>query len=121
MRGATRMFEDLNWKSAARRSAVVIAIYLVLLYVLSRVFPDSNFNLDTGAQIISLLVNAVIFFFIFTFVYALVERSRNRRMAEARKQKKPGKQATGDQEADATSLKGRPNPNTSRKKTRRRR
>ena len=29
-RGATKMFEDLNWKSAARRSAVVIAIYLGL-------------------------------------------------------------------------------------------
>jgi hypothetical protein len=28
------MFEDLNWKSAARRSAVVIAIYLGLLYLL---------------------------------------------------------------------------------------
>ena len=46
-----------------------------------------------------------------------------RRMAEARKQKKSGKQFTGEggQEADASSLKGRPNPNTSRKKARRRR
>ncbi len=115
------MFEDLNWKSAARRSAVVIAIYLGLLYLLSVAFPGSSFNLDSRGQIVSLLVNAVIFFFIFTFVYALVERSRNRRVAEARKQKKPGKQADGAQEADASSLKGRPNPNTSRKKTRRRR
>jgi hypothetical protein len=117
------MFEDLNWKAAARRSAVVIAIYLGLLYLLSVVFPGSNFNLDTRPQVISLLVNALIFFFIFTFVYALVERSRARRMAQARKQKKPGKEAAGEgaQEADATSLKGRPNPNTSRKKTRRRR
>ena len=117
------MFEDLNWKSAARRSAVVIAIYLGLLYLLSVAFPDSSFNMDSRAQIISLFVNAIIFFFIFTFVYALVERSRNRRIAETRKQKKPGKLATGEgnQEADAASLKGRPNPNTSRKKTRRRR
>src|SRR5215208_2593050 len=113
------MFEDLNWKSAARRSAVVIAIYLGLLYLLGVAFPGSSFNMDSRAQVISLFVNAIIFFFI--FVYALVERSRNRRIAESRKQKKPGKQATGDQEADATSLKGRPNPNTSRKKTRRRR
>src|SRR5829696_6891460 len=120
-RGATRMFEDLNWKSAAQRSAVVIAIYLGLLYLLSLVFPDSNFNMDTRAQVISLFVNAIIFFFIFTFVYALVERSRNRRIAEARKQKKSGKQATGDQEAEATSLKWLPNPNTILKKTRRRR
>ena len=117
------MFEDINWKSAARRSAVVIAIYLGLLYLLSRLFPDSNFNLDTRPQIISLLINAAVFFFIFTFIYALVERSRDRRMAEAGKQKKPGKpiQAGGDSEADASSLKGRPNPNTSRKKSRRRR
>ena len=117
------MFEDLNWKAAARRSAVVIAIYLGLLYLLSVMFPGSNFNLDTRAQVISLLVNAVIFFFIFTFVYALVERSRARRMAEARKQNKPGRQPAGegDQEDAASLLKGRPNPNTSRKKTRRRR
>jgi flagellar biosynthesis/type III secretory pathway M-ring protein FliF/YscJ len=117
------MFEGLKWKSAARRSAVVIAIYLGLLYLLSVAFPGSSFNLDSRAQIISLIVNAVIFFFIFTFVYALVERSRERRMAEARKQKKPGKQSAkeGDEEAGAFSLKGRPNPNTSRKKTRRRR
>jgi phosphotransferase system glucose/maltose/N-acetylglucosamine-specific IIC component len=115
------MFEDLNWKSAARRSAVVIAIYLGLLYLLSVAFPDSSFNMDSRSQIISLFVNAIIFFFIFTFVYAFVERSRNRRIAEARKQKKPAKQATGNQEAEDSSLKGRPNPNTSRKKTRRRR
>src|SRR3712207_5092443 len=115
------MFEDLNWKSAARRSAVVIAIYLGLLYLLSVAFPGSSFNMDSRGQIISLFVNAIIFFFIFTFVYAFVERSRNRRIAEARKQqKKPEKQADGDQETDAASLKGRPNPNTSRKKTRRR-
>jgi flagellar biosynthesis/type III secretory pathway M-ring protein FliF/YscJ len=117
------MFEDLNWKSAARRSAVVIAIYLGLLYLLSVAFPGSSFNMDSQGQIISLFVNAIIFFFIFTFVYAFVERSRNRRIAEARKQQKKqqGKQADGDQETDASSLKGRPNPNTSRKKTRRRR
>jgi hypothetical protein len=115
------MFEDLNWKSAARRSAVVIAIYLGLLYLLSVAFPESGFNMDSRSQIISLFVNAIIFFFIFTFVYAFVERSRNRRIAEARKQKKPGKHTEGDQEMEDSPLKGRPNPNTSRKKTRRRR
>ena len=117
------MFEGLKWKAAARRSAVVIAIYLGLLYLLSRLFPDSNFNLDSRPQIYSLLINAAVFFFIFTFVYALVERSRDRRMAEAGKQKKPGKpaQTGGDSEAGASSLRGRPNPNTSRKKSRRRR
>ena len=80
-------------------------------------------HLDTRAQVISLLVNAAIFFLIFTFIYALIERSRERRMGEARKQQRSGKQATkeGEEGAEASSLKGRPNPNTSRKKTRRRR
>jgi 4-hydroxybenzoate polyprenyltransferase len=117
------MFEGLKWKSAARRSAVVIAIYLGLLYILGIAFPGSNFSLDSRGQILSLLINATLFFFIFTFVYALIERSRERRMAVASKQRKSGKpsQNGGDAEEDASSLKGRPNPNTSRKKSRRRR
>ena len=117
------MFEGLKWKSAARRSAIVIAIYLGLLYILGIAFPGSNFSLDSRAQILSLLINATLFFFIFTFVYALIERSRDRRMAEASKQKKPGKpsQNGGDDGGRRISLKGRPNPNTSRKKSRRRR
>jgi 4-hydroxybenzoate polyprenyltransferase len=117
------MFEGLKWKSAARRSAIVIAIYLGLLYILGIAFPGSNFSLDSRAQIFSLLINATLFFFIFTFVYALIERSRDRRMSQASKQKKSGKpsQNGGDAEDDASSLKGRPNPNTSRKKSRRRR
>jgi len=117
------MFEGLKWKSAARRSAIVIVIYLGLLYVLGVAFPGSNFSLDDRSQIISLLVNATIFFFIFTFVYALIERSRERRMGGAGKQNKPGKpsQNGSDAAADASSLRGRPNPNTSRKKSRRRR
>lgn len=115
------MFEGLKFRSAARRSAIVIAIYLGLLYILSRAFPDSNFNLDTRPQIISLIVNAAIFFFIFTFIYALLERSRDRRASQAAQQKKPGKPAQGEDDPDAPSLKGRPNPNTSRRKSRRRR
>lgn len=115
------MFEDLNWKSAARRSAIVIVIYLTLFYVLSIAFPKS-FGLGDQAQIVSLLINAVIFFFVFTLVYAFVERSRNRRIAELRKKNKPGKPDRGEGDPDeASSLRGRPNPNTSRKKTRRRR
>lgn len=112
------MFEGLKWKSAARRSAIVIVIYLGLLYLLSVLFPGSNFNLDTRAQVVSLLINAAVFFFIFTFVYALVERSRDRRTPETGKQRKPAQ--GGDPEA-SSQLRGRPNPNTSRKKSRRRR
>jgi Zn-dependent protease with chaperone function len=117
------MFEGLKWKSAARRSAIVIAIYLGLLYILGIAFPGSNFRLDSRAQILSLLINATVFFFIFTLVYAMIERSRERRTADAAKQKSSGKQSKSgdDSEAGASTLKGRPNPNTSRKKSRRRR
>jgi hypothetical protein len=114
------MFEDLNWKFAARRAAVVIGIYLALVYVLSTVYPE-QFGLQSRAQIISLLVNAVFFFFIFTAVYAFVERSRNRRLAGTGKKSEPERPSGEDSEAEPGSLKGRPNPNTSRKKARRRR
>ncbi len=115
------MFEDLNWRWAARRSAVVIAIYLGLFYFLSVAFPDSGFALRSREQAYQLLANAVLFFFIFTLIYAFVERSRRRRMAETRKKSKPEKPSGEDSEAEPGSLKGRPNPNTSRKKARRRR
>ena len=113
------MFEDLNWKYAARRAAVVIAIYLGLLYVLSIAFPESGFKLETREQILSLLVNAVMFFFVFTLVYALVDRSRRRRLGETTQGSKA--KPTGEAEGPSGPLKGRPNPNTSRKKARRKR
>jgi hypothetical protein len=119
------MFEDLNWKYAARRAAVVIAIYLGLLYLLSVALPNSNFRLDTPEQITSLLVNAIIFFFIFTLVYAYIDRSRRRRLAEMGKQGRPAKPSaageSGESGETAGPLKGQPNPNTSRKKARRKR
>ncbi len=116
------MFEGLNWKSAARRSAIVIVVYLTLFYILSVAFPES-FGLRDRAQVVSLLINAVMFFFVFTLVYAFVERSRIRRIQEARRKQAPEKPARGgaDPDAPASELRGRPNPNTSRKKTRRRR
>jgi hypothetical protein len=113
------MFKDLDWRAAARRSAVVIGIYLALFYVLSGVFPQ-QFGLQDRAQITALLSNAVIFFFVFTFVYALVDRSRRRRLAEMSNKGKQAKPAEEDG-SEAGALKGRPNPNTSRKKARRRR
>ena len=108
------MFKDLEWRSAARRSAVVIAIYVVLLYFLSVALPD-RFPLQIGV----LLFNAVMFFFVFTFVYALVDRSRRRRLAEMSNKSKQAKPS--EEGPEAGPLKGRPNPNTSRKKARRRR
>ncbi len=114
------MFEGLNWKSAARRSAIVIAVYIGLFYFLGVAFPET-FGLSDDAQLTGLLINAVIFFIVFTFVYAFVERSRNRRIEAAKKSpsKKPDR-PEGDPETPG-ALKGRPNPNTSRRKTRRKR
>ncbi len=110
------MFEDLNWRWAARRAAVVIGIYVALLYVLSTVSPDT-FPL----QINILLIQVPIFFLMFTFVYAFVDRSRRRRLAEMSRKSKEAKTSAEDPEAEPGALKGRPNPNTSRKKARRRR
>src|ERR671929_1005831 len=106
-----RMFDDLNWRWAARRSAVVIGIYIALLYVLGTVSPQRFGLLQNPAQIKMLVFNAIFFFFIFTVVYAYVDRSRRRRMAEASKKGKQARPA-GDSEAGSGSLKGRPNPNT---------
>ena len=114
------MFEGLNWKAAARRSAIVIGIYIGLFYVLSVAFPKS-FGLGGSAQVTGLLINAVIFFFVFTFVYAFIERNRTRRLDQAKKQQSGNpSRPEGDPESPS-AYKGRPNPNTSRKKTRRKR
>ena len=113
------MFEGLKWGSAARRSAVVIVIYLGLFYVLNVAFPE-RFGLQSREQVFSLLINAAVFFLVFTFVYAFVGRSRDRRLAEMRK--KQGSSSSGaSQNAEPGPLKGQANPNTSRKKARRRR
>ena len=110
------MFEGLNWKAAARRSAIVIAVYIGLFYVLSVAFPET-FGLSDNAQITGLLINAVIFFFVFTFVYAFVDRNRQRRVEQMNKKSDMNARPEGDPETPS-ELKGRPNPNTSRKKTR---
>ncbi|QYJ17004.1 hypothetical protein Rxycam_02841 [Rubrobacter xylanophilus DSM 9941] len=109
------MFKDLDWRSAARRSAVVVAIYLAVFYLLSVAFPES-FRLRSSQDVTALLINAVFFFFIFTLIYALLDRRRARMMAEARK-----KREEGSERSVPGPLKGRPNPNTSRKKAARRR
>ncbi len=99
---------------------MVSVIYVALLYVLSTVSPET-FGFQSRGQITSLLVNAAFFFIIFTLVYAFVDRSRRRRLAEANKRSKPEKPSGEDSEAEPGALRGRPNPNTSRKKARRRR
>ncbi|MDQ3361763.1 MAG: hypothetical protein M3534_08880 [Actinomycetota bacterium] len=108
------MFEGLNWKAAARRSAIVIGIYIALFYFLSVAFPR-RFPFD-----VSLLPMVVIFFFVFTFVYAFVERNKSRRIEQSKKESNKPSRPEGDPE-NPSAFKGRPNPNTSRKKSRRKR
>jgi hypothetical protein len=122
------MFEDLDWKGAFRRAAFAAALYLLFIYVMSLAFPNSF----GGTNLVSSLIIAVAFFIIYAPVFAFAERRKKRRLAElnAQKKGKPGARAkagtTGGsgadgEEAEAGDLRGRHNPNTSRKKAARRR
>jgi flagellar biosynthesis/type III secretory pathway M-ring protein FliF/YscJ len=122
------MFEDLDWKGAFRRAAFAALLYLLFVYVMSIAFPDS-FG-PSSNNLTSALVVAVAFFFIYAPVFAFAERRKRRRLAELNDQKKgkPGARmktgTTGGSGADgeeAGDLRGRHNPNTSRKKAARRR
>ena len=118
------MFEDLDWKSAFRRAAFAAALYLLFVYVMSVAFPDS-FG-ASGNNLTSALVIAIAFFLIYAPVFAFAERRKKRRLAELNAQKKGKSGITGGSGADgeedeARALRGRHNPNTSRKKAARRR
>ncbi len=96
-----------------------MVLYAVILYVMSAVFPES-FGIGRE-QVPGLLINAVFFFLILTVFFAFTEKRRAQRLAEL-KARREGKQAKPETEdGEPGPLKGRPNPNTSRKKARRRR
>jgi flagellar biosynthesis/type III secretory pathway M-ring protein FliF/YscJ len=110
------MFDDLDWGWAFKRAAFVVVIYLALMYVLSRAAPES-FGLQTQEEWFVTLGYAFFFFFVFAIFYAFIERSRRRRMASSQQPKKKEKD---DEEREPGPLKGKPNPNASRKKSTRR-
>ena len=127
------MFEDLDWKGAVKRAAFAAALYVLFIYVMTIAFPES---FGASTNIISTLVVALAFFLIYTPFFAVAERRKRRRLAEMRAQQKgkPGArtgaranakatQGTGpdDEEAGEGNLRGRHNPNTSRRKAARRR
>jgi hypothetical protein len=127
------MFEDLDWKGAFRRAAFAAALYVLFIYVMTIAFPDT---FGASTNIVSTLVVAVAFFLIYTPFFAFAERRKKRRLAEMKAQQKgkPGAktgaranaratQGTGpdDEEAGEGDLRGRHNPNTSRRKAARRR
>jgi hypothetical protein len=130
-----KLFEDLEWGPAFKRAAFLVAFWLLALYVLNIAFPETFIlGLDSSAGVISLLVNAVLFFFFFAVFTAFTERSKKRRAAAMRAQRKGGTGATNTggtkgksgapedgEEAESGDLRGRHNPNTSRRKAARRR
>ncbi|CAN5287657.1 hypothetical protein BH24ACT19_BH24ACT19_15700 [soil metagenome] len=119
------MFEDLNWKSAIRRAAFAALLYLLFVYILGVAYPDT---FGAGGMN-SAVVVAAVFFFFYAILFAFTDRSKRRRSARMKaeskgknpKAKATGTDAGGDEEAGAGDLKGRHNPNTSRRKTTRRR
>jgi hypothetical protein len=121
-------FKDLDWRNAFKRAALMVAFWLVLIYVLSVAFPQSfNLNFESTAGAIGLALNGVFFFLFFTVFTAFTERAKKRRLAAQRSAKKPAARPKGakavadDEEGEPSPLKGRHNPNTSRKKATRRR
>jgi hypothetical protein len=130
-----KLFEDLDWRPAFKRAAFMVAFWLLTIYALSIAFPESFvLGLDSSGGVLSLLVNAVLFFFLFAMFVAFTERSKRRRVAALRAQKKgktgasatagskdePGASEAGEED-EPNDLRGRRNPNTSRKKAARRR
>ena len=127
------MFEGLDWKGAVKRAAFAASLYVLFIYVMTVAFPES---FGASTNIVSTLVVAVAFFLMYTPFFAFAERRKKRRLAEMRAQQKgkPGAK-TGtrtnaratqetdpdDEEAGEGDLRGRHNPNTSRRKAARRR
>ncbi len=121
-----KIFEGLEWRPAFRRAAIFVAIWLLSIYVLSIAFPGSfGLGLNSSAEVVTLLSYAVFFFFFFAVLTAFTERSKKRSRArrgavlKTQNKGKPGSTENG--ESQIGSLKGRHNPNTSRKKATRRR
>ncbi len=128
------MFEGIEWKNAFKRAAIFVGIWLVLIYVARTAFPEYvNLGFDNTAGIVTFLSYLVFFFFFFTMLTAFTERSKKRRLAQLKAQRKGrhdakitarttgGSGAAESEEAEPSNLKGRYNPNTSRKKAARRR
>ena len=120
------MFEDLDWKGAVKRAAFAAALYVLFIYVMTVAFPES-FGVRSGAELVSTLIFGVVFFFVYATFFAFTERRKKRRLAELKAQKKgkpgtrTGPRTSEDGEAEPGGLKGRHNPNTSRRKASRRR
>ena len=110
---------DLEWRSGFRRAVIFILIYVAIFYILSTGWPET---FPMVAE--QLFFNAALFFPLLLVLFAWSEKRRKERMAEIQNRKKGNKPAKASGEEDGESpegsLRGQPNPNTSRKKARRR-
>lgn len=120
------MFEGLEWKSAFKRAAIFAGLWLALIYVFGTALPGS-FEIQDSTQLVSTLLFAVVFFLVYAVFFAFAERRKKRRLAELKAQKKgktgvrAGADSSDGEEDGPGNLKGRHNPNTSRRKAGRRR
>lgn len=114
--------KDLNWRSALRRAAIFTLIWLGIVYVTSVLWPES-FGIEVPEELPFLAINAVFFFIIFALFSAFAERRRARHTQQSKSKDRLEKERSerSEEEGEGGPLKGRPNPNTSRRKTRRRR
>jgi phosphotransferase system glucose/maltose/N-acetylglucosamine-specific IIC component len=110
---------DLNWRSAFRKATIFTILWLGLVYIIDRISPGL-FGLESREQWIPLLINGVFFFFLYAVLFAWLEKRRDARLAKVKEQKKREKQAEAE-EREPGELKGVPNPNTSKRKVRRKR
>ncbi len=118
------MFEGLNWRNAFKRAAIFTAIWMGLVYVMHTINPKF-FQLGDSKALLSLALNSVVFFFIYALFFAFIERRKARTQADAKgtksKPDKTTKTTENGEELQNGALKGQYNPNSSRKKSRRRR
>lgn len=111
--------KNFEWKAGFRRAAIFILLYAAILYFMATLFPET-FGISEG-QLPSIVIQGVFFFFILAVFFSWTEKRRRQRIEELRARKR-GQQGKPDSEDEEPGpLKGRPNPNTSRKKARRRR
>ncbi|MBA3611286.1 MAG: hypothetical protein H0W54_07710 [Rubrobacter sp.] len=117
------MFEGLDWSAALKRAALMTGFYWLIVYAMSVAFPKS-FGISSQ-ELPGLLTTTAMVFLLFTVFTAFTERARKRRGTKQNESKNSSKNSKpagdGDGEESPSALKGRPNPNASRKKTRRKR
>lgn len=110
---------NLNWRSAFRRASIFTLIWLGIVYVTSVIWPQS-FGIEVPEELPFLAINAVFFFVIFAVFSALTERRRERYRSQQAQKNASGKEKP-EENGETGPLKGQLNPNTSRKKSARKR